>query len=49
LRTLYQVVANNLRVDASYIGSKEARILIAKVHIIGKITLKWKKTLKTNV
>jgi hypothetical protein len=37
-------------VDASYGGSKAARILVPKVHINGKINIKMKKkTLKTNV
>jgi hypothetical protein len=36
-------------VDASYSGSKAARVPIAKVHIIGKINTRMEKTLKTNV
>jgi hypothetical protein len=37
-------------VDASYGGSKAARILVPKVHINGKINTRMeKKTLKTNL
>jgi hypothetical protein len=43
LRALYQVFANNPRVDANYIGSKEARVLIPKVHITGKINIRMEK------
>jgi hypothetical protein len=37
---------SNIRVDASYSGSKVARILVPKIHINEKITLKWKKHVK---
>jgi hypothetical protein len=36
-------------VDASNSGSNVASIPIPKVHINGKLTLEWKKRLKTNV
>jgi hypothetical protein len=41
---------SNIRVDASYIGSKMARILVPKIHINEKINITMaKKMLKTNV
>jgi hypothetical protein len=36
-------------VDASYNGSKVAKILIPKVHVNGKINIRMEKMLKTNV
>ncbi len=36
-------------VDASYGGSKATRVLVPKVHINGKINIRMKKKLKTNV
>jgi len=35
-------------VDASYDGSKVAKILVPKVHVNGKINIRMEKTLKTN-
>jgi hypothetical protein len=36
-------------VDASYNGSKAARIIVLKVHINGKINTRMEKMLKINV
>jgi hypothetical protein len=36
-------------VDASYDGSKVAKVLVPKVHINGKINTRMEKTLKNNV
>jgi hypothetical protein len=40
---------NTYWVDASYGGSKAARVLVPKVHINEKINTRMKKLLKTNV
>jgi hypothetical protein len=46
-KTLTQ--CEDYEVDLNYGDSKAINVLVPKVHINAKITLKWKKKLKTNV
>jgi hypothetical protein len=44
-----KIVAVLMRVDANYGGSKVAKVLVAKIQINEKLTLEWKKMLKTRI
>jgi len=49
IKNFFRKETPQLGVDASYGGSKMARVLILKVHINGKINTTMEKKLKTNV